>query len=214
MIETLLNLDCWLFHFINVTLVNGLFDVVMPTLTDLNKTWIGRVAAGLIWLALLWKGGRKGRIAAIFLIPLIFMSDQLSSSVIKKLIARPRPCHIVDGHVVVQNIRLLVDCGGGFSFPSSHAANNFAAAAYFSYFYRTLTWIFVLFAGAVAFSRVYVGVHYPSDVLGGALIGVVCAAIVLGVVLMLGSRFSILRLPPWSRSPVPTGVKPEQQSRD
>ncbi len=194
MAEVFISIDRFLFHLINWSLSNIVLDVVMPFLTDLNKTLFGRILAALIWILLVWKGGKKARIVAFFLIPLIVLSDQSSSSLIKKIIVRPRPCHTVDGIPIVQNIRLLVDCGSGFSFPSSHAVNNFAAASYFSYFYRRWTWAFLVFAGIVAFSRVYVGVHYPSDIVGGAVIGLACAAIIIGIWKMLAQKFSILQV--------------------
>lgn len=194
MAEVFISIDQFLFHLINWSLSNIVLDVVMPFLTDLNKTLFGRVLAGLLWILLVWKGGKKGRIVAFFLIPLIVLSDQSSSSLIKKIIARPRPCHTVDSIPILQNVRLLVDCGSGFSFPSSHAVNNFAAASYFSYFYRRWTLGFFFFAALVAFSRVYVGVHYPSDIVGGAVIGLACAAIIIGIWKMMAQWFSILQV--------------------
>lgn len=188
--DFLYSVDVWLFHFINGTLANPLFDAFMPVLTDLNKTTYGRIAAVVLWLLLIWKGGKRGRAAALLLVPLIFFSDQLSSSVIKTMIARPRPCHTVDGVQVVAGIRLLVDCGSGFSFPSSHAVNNFAAATTFSYFYRKFTWAFMLFAATVGLSRISVGVHYPSDIFGGAVTGVLC-----GVCFIAGWRFLVKKFP-------------------
>lgn len=190
--NVLYSIDVAVFHFINGTLANPVFDVVMPVLTDINKTLYGKVIAGLIWLLLIWKGGNRGRIVAILLVPLIFFSDQLSSSLIKKLVARPRPCHIIGETPVVANIRLLVDCGSGFSFPSSHAVNNFAAASLFAYFYRKWTWAFATFASVVALSRVWVGVHYPSDIVGGAVIGVLCAVMILALWTLLSHRYPVI----------------------
>lgn len=160
------SIDVAVFVFINRTLQNAAFDAVMPVLTDLNHNTIARVVVVLLWVLLVVKGGRSGRVAALLLIPAIAISDQLSSSVIKPLIDRARPCHeLLDVH-------LLVGCGGGRSFPSSHAVNNFAGAWVLAHYLPKGRWIFFSIAGLVAFSRVVVGVHYPSDVIGGALIGV------------------------------------------
>jgi undecaprenyl-diphosphatase len=170
--ELLRAIDVWVFHLINATLANPVTDVVMPYLTDLNQVWFGRVLIAAAWLLLLVRGGKPGRAAALLLIPVIAVGDQLSSNVIKNLFMRPRPCHIVDGAVAVEGVRLLVGCGGGFSFPSSHAVNHFAAATFLSNYYPKAGRYLFGYAALVALSRIFVGVHYPADVLGGALIGI------------------------------------------
>lgn len=179
MLDFLYSIDKSIFIFCNQTLANPLFDAFMPILTDLNHIWWGRVLFVLAWGLLFFKGGKKGKILACLLIVLIVVTDQLNSSVLKNIVQRPRPCHLVDGLPVVENIHLLVNCGGGYSFPSSHAANNFAAAFLLSFYYRRWTWAFFLFAGTVGFSRMSVGVHYPSDVVGGAFVGLLCAGFII-----------------------------------
>lgn len=179
MAEFFFSVDTTIFYFFNTVIANPLLDSVMPVLTDYDKTMIGRIIVIGIVIVLLWRGGKRGRTVVALLIPLILMSDQLSSSVIKNLVERPRPCHEINGVRVIQHLRLLVDCGSGFSFPSSHAVNNFAVATLFSYFYRQWAWAFMTFATIIGISRMYVGVHFPADVLGGALVGVLCAALIL-----------------------------------
>ncbi|MEX1277299.1 MAG: phosphatase PAP2 family protein [Bacteroidota bacterium] len=173
MTDFLFSLDLSLFWFGNRTLQNPLFDLLMPFVTDLNKKPVALVVAAILWLFLLVKGGKQGRIAALLLIPTIALGDQLNSSVLKHMVERIRPCH------TLPDIHLLVSCGSGYSFPSSHAVNNFAAALVLAYFERKWTWAFFTFAGTVSFSRVYVGVHYPSDVLAGALIGLLVGLFIL-----------------------------------
>ena len=169
MTEFLYSLDKAIFFFINSTVSNPLLDWLMPFLTDLNKQKPAVVAAAFLWIWLMIKGGRTGRVAGILLVLTIVVSDQISSALLKSVFSRLRPCH------VLQNVRLLVDCGSGFSFPSSHAVNNFAGATILAHYYRKYAWGWFSFASLIALTRPYVGVHYPSDILGGGLVGCACA---------------------------------------
>jgi len=171
MIDILYSIDKQVFIFINRTIANPFLDWLMPPLTDWNKSWIGLGIFGGLWLLLMIFGGRKGRTIGLMLLPLILLTDQVNSNLVKTVFHRPRPCHLIDGNAVVEQVRLLVDCGSGYSFPSSHAVNNFGFATLMSFYYRRWAWLFLLYAAMMALSRVVVGVHYPSDVLGGALIG-------------------------------------------
>jgi PAP2 superfamily. len=178
-IDFLNSIDITVFRFLNSSLSNPVLDFIMPFITDLNKQRIVLVFVAVILLWMLIRGRRHVRIAALLLIITIVVSDQLNSSVIKYWLERPRPCH------ALQNVHLLVSCGSGFSFPSSHAVNNFAAALILAFFFPRAKWWFFGIASLVAFSRVYVGVHYPSDVIGGAIIGLFCAGSVLLVFIAL-----------------------------
>lgn len=171
----------------------------MPILTDLNKQPIALVIVGMLWVLLLVKGGRNGRIAALLLIPTIYLGDQLSSTYIKHMVDRLRPCFTLD------DVRLLVPCGSGYSFPSSHAVNNFAAAVVLAFYVPKGKWWFYAFATAMAFSRPYVGVHYPSDVLAGSIIGLGCAALVI---------FLYSRIETWWKQRQAPVVEPEQEVRE
>lgn len=194
MIEFLYSIDKAIFNFFNQTLSNPVFDILMPIITDWNKSWIGLGFFGLLWMILFWKGGNKGKTAALLIIPLIILSDQISSNILKDIFARPRPCHVVDGIPVVENIHLLVTCGPGFSFPSSHAANSFAFAFLMSFFYRKWTLVFILYASLMGFSRISVGVHYPSDVLGGAALGAVYAYLIISIWKLIVMKYPPLAL--------------------
>jgi undecaprenyl-diphosphatase len=155
-------------------MANPVFDAVMPFITDKNNFTIPFI---LIILGLLIFGGKKGRIAVLLGLVIVTLSDQLSSAVIKPLVERIRPCH---PNFLIEGVRYLIGTKTSFSFPSSHAANMASTATWFSYQYRRYTWIFVMIAVLVGYSRIYVGVHYLTDVLGGYIVGVFCAFIVIG----------------------------------
>jgi len=160
--EILLHFDTTLFIFINQTLSNSFFDNFMPFITD-KRNWIYIYLLGFIFLLLKYKW--KGLILILILVVGAAIADQVSSAFLKEWVGRLRPCKTLD------NINLLVNCGSGKSFPSSHAANNYFAAFALSYFFKKYAYIFYSLAFLVAISRVFVGVHYPLDIIGGAFLG-------------------------------------------
>ena len=170
MIDFLVEMDIAVFYFINVTLANPFFDWFMPFITE-KKHWFP--VWGILIIGLLWKGGKKGRTAVLLIIPVIFLSDQLSAHVLKPLIARPRPC------VTLTDVHMLVGIKRSLSFPSAHAANFFAVATYFNYFYPKYRWVYFSAAFIVAISRVSIGVHYPLDIIAGGILGAACALFVI-----------------------------------
>ncbi len=182
--EFIQNIDLWLFYLINVKLANPVTNWFMPFVTNLNN-WLPVYAVFAILL--LWKGGKKGRLAVVTIIITIIISDQLSSSILKELIGRIRPCH------VLSDLNILVPCGAGKSFPSSHAVNNFAVAGILTYYYTKYKWYFYSIASIVAISRVFVGVHYPFDVIGGACIGFMISFVIIKIITRLAFVQNILK---------------------
>ena len=164
MTEFLYQIDVSVFYFINHTIANPIFDKFFPFITEVKNWYITYI---MLFLILTIKGGRTGRIAAVVFLVLITATDQFSSHFVKHLVERIRPCNILP------DVRLLVGATQSFSFPSSHAVNNFAAAVYFTRIFPKYKWPLFIVAFLLAFSRPYVGVHYPSDIVGGALIGAV-----------------------------------------
>jgi len=173
MINFFIQIDLIIFYFINITISNPVFDSVMPFITEL-KNWYLVYTLLFIWL--FWKGGKNGRIAALTLILAIVVTDQINSMVLKDSIGRLRPC------ITLDNINLLTSCGAGKSFPSSHAANSFAAAAILSFYYRQYKIVLYTIAAVISFSRVYVGVHYPADVVAGGFLGFMIAIIIISII--------------------------------
>jgi membrane-associated phospholipid phosphatase len=159
--ETLLIWDIWLFYAVNHGWSNSLFDTIMPVITN-TSVWRPIYAACIIFL--LWKGGVRGRWAAATLIVAVAILDPLSTHALKETIGRLRP------YDVLPDVHQLVGSGAG-SFPSNHALNNAAAAVILTFFYRRLTWLWWSTAAIIAFSRIYCGVHWPSDVAAGLLLG-------------------------------------------
>lgn len=162
MIDFLYSIDLSVFYFINHTISNPVFDKFFPFITYVKNWYIAYI---ILWSILLFKGGKVGKLASIVIILLIASSDQISSSLLKNLIERIRPCN------ALEDVNLLVNCSRSFSFPSSHAVNNFAVAFYIYKLFPKLKWVLFISATLIALSRPYVGVHYPSDILIGAIVG-------------------------------------------
>ncbi|MBI5868451.1 MAG: phosphatase PAP2 family protein [candidate division Zixibacteria bacterium] len=160
--DFLLSVDTWLLLKLNVGVANSFFDWLMPIVTNLKYYRIP-LAAGLVALVLL--GGGKGRTAVLLLVVTVAVTDQLASSVLKPLIGRVRPCHVVEG------LRAITGCGNTLSFPSGHATSSMAVAILLGLLYRRWLWVLIGYSVLISYSRVYIGVHYPSDILAGWIIG-------------------------------------------
>lgn len=164
-------MDHDLFHFINQTLANPFLDAVLPVFRE-KTTWIPLY---LVMVFLLYRsyGWRRTLWLLLCIGAVMAVADQLAANVLKPWIGRLRPCAEPE---VAEQARVLVSCGGKWSFPSNHATNHFALATVL-----TLTWLkdeawawrlgIFLWAGAIALAQVYVGKHYPGDILAGALLG-------------------------------------------
>lgn len=181
MTEFFYSIDLSIFYFFNHTLSAGVLDKFFSIITNVNNWYI----AYLILLGIsIFKGGRKGKIAAIGVIILILVSDQTGYHLLKEMVKRIRPCNALTDAIAP------LGCTGSYSFPSNHALNNFAAATFYYRIYPNLKWILFTVASLVSISRVYLGLHYPSDILGGALLGIIFGYIFSILVLWLDTKFS------------------------
>lgn len=163
MFHQFIQLDHTLFHFFNGSISNPVFDWFMPLITNQNN-WIIPFLVLVYWLP--FRGKKRGRITLVILIITIIFIDAFAAQIIKPFIGRIRP-----SHAMPEMINLLVPRGGQFSFVSNHSANAFGLSVILGYFYPNWKWKVTALAFIIAFSRVYVGVHYPADVFFGALFG-------------------------------------------
>jgi 4-amino-4-deoxy-L-arabinose transferase-like glycosyltransferase/membrane-associated phospholipid phosphatase len=163
MIGWLQSLDVSLFRFINSSLSNGFFDQLMPFMSDSPwLTWI--LILVCVWL--LCKGGARGRICVLMVVLALCLGNWLVCDTIKHAVGRLRPFK------VLSDVHLRIGMGNSFSMPSSHAANWFSATTILFVYYRRTIWAMLPLALLVCVSRIYNGVHYPSDALAGAVLGV------------------------------------------
>ncbi len=167
----MLEFDRSLFTLLNEAWTTPWLDQVMPLVTN-AKLWAPFLAAAWLWLLLGFAG--RWRPLALCLLVAIGLSDLVSARVVKPLVGRDRPC------CAEPAVRLLVSRTTSRSFPSSHAANAGAAAAVV---WAEAGWAaglpVLLLALTVSWSRVYVGVHYPLDVVAGLCLGLAVARIII-----------------------------------
>jgi len=168
--DYLLQFDRHLFFLINHDLANPFFDWIMPYLRD-AKFWIPLYL--FIIGFCMWKFKKTGAIIIILLALSAGFADFTSASIVKPLVKRVRPCN---DPTVSQTDIVRINCGTGYSFPSTHATDHFAMAFFLILvFYKKWRWIWfwaILWAGAISFAQIYVGVHFPIDVFCGAVYGV------------------------------------------
>jgi len=162
--------DRKLFFLVNNNMANGFFDTVMPFLRESNL-WVPLYLFMLVFAVVNF--GKRGLWWMLFAICTAAVCDMVSSHLIKDHIFRLRPCN---NPALAGQIRVLVNYRPqSSSFTSSHASNHFGIAMFFVTTLQpyTSSWIrlFFVWAAIVCFSQVYVGVHYPFDVVSGALLG-------------------------------------------
>lgn len=175
--KTIAALDQSWFIWINQKATHPFLDTILPLMRE-STFWIPLYLFLIIFVFVNF--GKKGWIWLLFAALTVLLTDQISSGLIKNFVQRPRPCF--DSNFYSQ-VRLLLDhCSGGYSFTSSHATNHYGIATFLfatlgSYFGH---WKYLLFvwASLICYAQVYVGVHYPLDVIVGAILGYIIGSIV------------------------------------
>jgi undecaprenyl-diphosphatase len=176
MLDFLNHIDTQLFLFLN-SLHSSYLDSFMWLISG-KWIWLP-FYAWLIYL-IIKNYGKKSALILLLIAILVVLSDQVSSHLIKNLVERLRPSH---EPTLSSQIHLLNNYHGGkYGFVSSHASNSFCIATYFFLLFRKkyvcLPWILFFWAALVSYSRIYLGVHYPGDILGGIITGSGLAIIV------------------------------------
>lgn len=179
MIETLQVWDRQVFEAINSGMANPFLDWLLPLF---RNAFIWAPVYVFFAVFIVRNFPPKGIYILLFGLVTFMLSDQISAGILKPLINRDRPCN---DFIMSQYVRLLIPCGVGKSFPSAHATNHFAFSVFIiSVLPLRLRWVLpfaLIWAAGVAFAQVYVGIHYPLDVIGGAVIGCIIGFAVAGV---------------------------------
>ena len=162
MLETLLNLDGGVMLFLQESERNPILDSIMIFITSLGN-------GGMIWIAatILLLIPKKTRKAGVMSAVALLGSLIINNNIVKNIVQRPRP------FVTFADLQIIIPTPSEFSFPSGHTSSSFAAAAvFYRHLPKKLGIPSVILAGLIGFSRLYVGVHYPTDVIAGVLMGI------------------------------------------
>jgi len=162
--------DRYLFLKINTIWTSSFLDSILPWWREANA-WVPLYLFLIVFAILNFK--KQTLPWLLFVAVTLTLTDQISSSLIKNWIARPRPCR---DEFLMNQVRLLLNnCSGTYSFTSSHAANHFGFAVFICItlqaVFKKWRYLFLVWAATICYAQVYVGIHYPLDVFCGGLLG-------------------------------------------
>ena len=168
-LKPVLQFDHWLFRQINQVWINPLFDAVLPFIRQ-QEFWYPFYLFLLVFAV--FNYGKSGAWWVFAALMTVIISDLVSSSLVKHIFLRLRPCSNPN---ILDQVRVLVnECPQNSSFTSSHACNHFAAAWFIFITLNQLgswRWILFIWASLICYAQIYVGVHYPLDIICGAILG-------------------------------------------
>ena len=168
--EILVQTDLTVWYYLNSTWHNSFLDYIIPFF---RNQWTWTPLSLFLLVFMLQNFGKTGIIWCLFFIGTFAISDQLSAHVFKEIFHRIRPCN---DPRLANLVHIIVPCGSGYSFPSSHATNHFALAVFGAMtLEKRVKWVWyaaLFWAASVSYAQVYVGVHFPLDVTCGALLGI------------------------------------------
>ena len=178
MLETLLNLDGGFLLFLQESVRNPMLDSLMKFITALGNG--GMIWIGATILLLIPKKTRNiGMMSAVALLGSLIINN----NIIKNIVQRPRP------FVTFTDLQIIIPTPSEYSFPSGHTSSSFAAAAvFYRHLPKKLGLPSVILAGLIGFSRLYVGVHYPTDVIAGVIMGILLSYLAEFLVNLLSNK--------------------------
>ena len=170
-LQSLEQFDRWLFQKINGQWTNSFFDFIFLFFRQ-SAFWMPLYLFLFVFVAINFK--RNWWWWVVLFLCTVALTDMIGTRVFKHVVERLRPC---DDPVFASSVRLLLkNCAPGYSFVSNHAANHFGLATFFYFTLRNYipkwSWLVWLWAFSIAYAQIYVGIHYPLDVICGALLGI------------------------------------------
>jgi len=178
--EGIIEWDVQLLYFIHENCKNALFDMLLPLVRN-KYIWLP-LYIGIIAYVMTRYHQWKSSYLLLMLIGTVALTDVSSGQLLKKYVKRSRPCMDIAHR---QDVKPMVRCSYSYSFPSSHACNHFGLAVTLSFLFGTgrkwIKWLLYSWAVLICLAQIYVGAHYPLDVIGGALLGIVLARLLLSI---------------------------------
>ena len=188
MLDILLKIDNIIFQLININLNYPLFDSFFVFFHDFHKNLMFIIPLLTLWFFSIFKD-KKRRLALVILIPLaIIITDQIGSY-IKDYKLRDRPYMAIESNKINLLVKVSQNEDGSYkqtqssqkSFPSNHSANIWALSLIVGYLYANVKTYFIILAILISISRVYIGVHYPLDIIFGAIIGISVSSLLIKI---------------------------------